>query len=191
VPAWATGGGRPPIRGSCYTDVTAFRRRFPHHTFMKTVYGGLDMKTSRLVALVLAALLAATTTLPAHETRPVVSVETSEDALECAGDGLIHVVADECMHDGGKSAVGDSLEVYCHLGTARFCLSGEECPWREAPASGGDETCSRVGLDAEWMATAWCEEWSGVGYFTCTELGQINLQKRSEADRRRDRGEPD
>ena len=69
-----------------------------------------------------------------------VSVETSEDALECAGDGLIHVVSDECMHDGGNSAVGDSLEVYCHLGTARFCLSGEECPWREAPAGEGDET---------------------------------------------------
>ena len=30
-----------------------------------------------------------------------VSVETSEDALECAGDGLIHVVSDECMHVGG------------------------------------------------------------------------------------------
>ena len=148
------------------------------------------MKTSRIVSLVLAALLAATTTLPAQETRPVVSVETSEDALECAGDGLIHVVSDECMHDGGNSAAGDSLEVYCHLGTARFCLSGEECPWREAPASGG-ETCSRAGLDAEWMATAWCEEWSGFGYLTCTEQGQINLQKRSEADRRRDRGEPD
>ncbi len=120
-----------------------------------------------------------------------VSVETSEDALECAGDGLIHVVSDECMHDGGKSAAGDSLEVYCHLGTARFCLSGEECPWREAPASGGDETCSRAGLDAEWMATAWCEEWSGFGHFACTELGQIKLQKGNEADMRRARGEPD
>ncbi len=150
------------------------------------------MKTSRIVSLVLAALLAATTMLAAQETRPVdVSVETSEDARECVGDGLIHVVSDECMHDGGKSAAGDSLEVYCHLGTARFCLSGEECPWREAPASGGDETCSRAGLDAEWMATAWCEEWSGFGHFACTKLGQINLQQRNEADRRRDRGEPD
>ncbi len=70
------------------------------------------------------------------------------------------------------------MEVYCHLGTARFCLSGEECPWREAPASGGDETCSRAGLDTEWMATAWCEGWSGFDYFACTELGQIKLEKR-------------
>jgi len=107
-----------------------------------------------------------------------VSVETSEYVLECAGDGLIHVVADECMHDGGNSAVGDSLEFYCHLGTARFCLSGEECPWREAPASGGDETCSRAGLDAEWMATAWCEEWSGFDHFACTEPGQIKLSNK-------------
>ena len=149
------------------------------------------MKTSRIVSLVLAALLAATTMLPAQETRPVDSVETSEDALDCAGDGLIHVVSDECMHDGGKSAAGDSLEVYCHLGTARFCLSGEECPWREAPASGGDETCSRAGLDTEWMATAWCEGWSGFHDFACTELGQIKLQKGNEADMRRARGEPD
>ena len=182
------------------------------------------MKTSRIVSLVLAALLAATTTLPAQETRPVdvvdelghmqptpelrveltigrgeeyvgralnEAVDGNEDALECAGDGLIHVVSDECMHDGGKSAAGDSLEVYCHLGTARFCLSGEECPWREAPASGGDETCSRAGLDAEWMATAWCEGWSGFHDFACTELGQIKLQKGNEADMRRARGEPD
>ena len=91
---------------------------------------------------------------------------------------MIHVVSDECMHDGGKSAAGDSLEVYCHLGTARFCLSGEECPWREAPASGGDETCSRAGLDAEWMATAWCEEWSDFDHFACTELGQIKLSNK-------------
>ena len=151
------------------------------------------MKTPRIVVLVLAALLAATTTLPAQENRPVVSVETSEDALECAGDGLIHVVSDECMHDGGKSAPGDSLEVYCHLGTARFCLSGEECPWRggEAPASGGDETCSRAGLDAEWMATAWCEGWSGFHDFACTERGQIKLQKEGRADIPQTCGAPD
>ncbi len=149
------------------------------------------MKTSRIVALVLAALLAATSTLLAQETRPVVSVEKSEDALECAGDGLIHVVSDECMHDGGKSAAGDSLEVYCHLGTARFCLSGEECPWREAPASGGDETCSRAGLDAEWMATAWCDGWSGFHDFACTEQRQIKLQKEARADIPGTCGEPD
>ncbi len=149
------------------------------------------MKTLRIVSLVLAALLAATTTLPAQETRPVVSVETSEDALECAGDGLIYVVPDECMHDGGESAIGDSLEVYCYHGTARFCLSGEECHWRGAPAGVSDETCSRAGLDAEWMASAWCEGWSGFHDFACTEQGQIKLQKEIDADRRQTCGAPD
>ena len=133
------------------------------------------MKTSRIVSLVLAALLAATTTLPAQETPPVVSVE-------CKGDGLINVVADQCMHDGGSSASGDSLEVYCYHGTARFCLSGEECPWRGAPAGVIDETCSRAGLDDEWMATAWCDGWSGFHDFACTERGQIKLPKEGRAD---------
>ncbi len=149
------------------------------------------MKTSRIVSLVLAALLAATTTLPAQETRPVVSGETSEDALKCTGDGLINVVADECMHDGGRSAAGDSLEVYCYHGTARFCLSGEECPWRGAPAGVSDETCSRAGLDDEWMATAWCDGWSGFHDFACTESGKIKLQKEARADIPGSCGAPD
>jgi len=149
------------------------------------------MKTLRIVLLVLGAFLTATTTLPAQETVPVVSLASNADAFQCSGDGLIYVIPDECMHDGGKSAAGDSLEVYCHLGTARFCLSGEECPWRdEAPAGGSDETCSGAGLNGEWMATAWCEGWSGFNQFECTDAGQINLQKRSEADLLRDRDEP-
>ncbi len=149
------------------------------------------MKTSLIASLVLAAFLAATGMLPAQETPTVVTVETSEDALECTGDGLINVVADECMHDGGSSAMGDSLEVYCYHGTARFCLSGEECTWRGAPAGVREETCSRAGLDDEWMATAWCEGWSGFHEFGCTEPGQIKLQKGNETDRRRARDEPD
>ncbi len=148
------------------------------------------MKTSRIVSLVLAALLAATTMLPAQETRSV-DVGTSEDALECAGDGLIHVVADECMHDGGRSAMGDSLEVYCYHGIARFCLSGEECTWRGAPAGVREETCSRAGLDDEWMATAWCDGWSGFHDFACTEQGQIKLQKEARADIPGSCGAPD
>ena len=133
------------------------------------------MKRSRIVSLVLAALMAATTTLPAQETPPVVSVE-------CKGDGLINVVADQCMHDGGSSASGDSLEVYCYHGAARFCLSGEECPWRGAPAGVINETCSRAGLDGEWMATAWCDGWSGFHDFACTEQGRTKLQKEGRAD---------
>jgi hypothetical protein len=52
-------------------DVTAFRHCFPHHTFVEIVYGGSDMEASRIVSFFLVSLLAATTTLPAQETRPV------------------------------------------------------------------------------------------------------------------------
>lgn len=113
----------------------------------------------------------------------------TDDALSCTGDGLIYVVADQCMHDGGSSAAGDSLEIYCHNGTARFCLSGEECRWREAPVGESDATCSNAGLDSEWMASAWCDEWSGFGYFTCSESEQIEFRQRTEAEKRRDREE--
>ncbi|MDH3629376.1 MAG: hypothetical protein OEV00_06370 [Acidobacteriota bacterium] len=135
------------------------------------------MKTSLIASLVLAALLVATGMLTAQETPPVVAVETFEGAFECEGDGLINVIADQCMHDGGESASGDSLEVYCYHGTARFCLSGEECPWRGEPAGVIDETCSRAGLDDEWMATAQCDGWNGYHDFACSESGQIRLQK--------------
>ena len=30
--------------------------------------------------------------------------------LECEGEGRIHTIPDECIHDGGATAMGDSLE---------------------------------------------------------------------------------
>ena len=133
------------------------------------------MKRSQIVSLALAAFLAATTTLYADG-------ESFEGALECEGEGLISVVADQCIHDGGGSASGDSLEVYCYHGVARFCLSGEECTWRGSPAGPREETCSRAGLSDEWMATALCDGWSGFHDFECSEEGQIKLQKEARAD---------
>jgi len=150
------------------------------------------MKTWQFVSLSLVVLLAATLSLPAQESKPVdvaaapdSSASTENEiaaALECEGDGLIHVVSDSCMHDGGSTASGDSLEVYCYHGIARFCLSGEECTWRGSPAGVREETCSRAGLNDEWMASASCEGWSGFHDFACTDEGQIKLQKEARAD---------
>ncbi len=118
------------------------------------------MKRLQIISLVLAAMLAGAA---------AVSAKKAQSPLACKGNGLIHVILDECMHDG------------------------EDCPWRhgESPASGQDATCSRSGLNADWMTTAWCDEWSGFGYFECTDGSEIKLQKRTEAEKRRDRGEPD
>jgi hypothetical protein len=59
-----------------------------------------------------------------------VSRTSASPALRCTGSGLVATVPDDCMDDGGVNGVGDTLEVYCVHKVARFCLSGEDCPWR-------------------------------------------------------------
>jgi WD40 repeat protein len=94
--------------------------------------------------------------------------------LSCSGTGRIHVVPDECIGDGGYSAGGDSLEVYCFNGTARFCLSGESCPWRGSlPSTDNGQTCSRAGLRSDYMANAWCGYWNGHANYHCDSSAQI------------------
>jgi len=94
--------------------------------------------------------------------------------LNCDGDGLIHTVPDGCMHDGGANAGGDSLEVYCYWGIARFCLSGESCQWRSGqPANDDGTTCERAGLGGDYMANAWCDYWNGHADYNCTAAEQI------------------
>ncbi|HYO59554.1 Kelch repeat-containing protein [Archangium sp.] len=94
--------------------------------------------------------------------------------LSCSGAGLVHVIPDGCMHDGGYSAVGDSLEVYCFNGIARFCLSGEGCPWRRSlPSADDGQTCSLSGLSSDYMANAWCSYWNGRPNYYCNSSGQI------------------
>jgi hypothetical protein len=94
------------------------------------------------------------------------------DSLACSGEGLIYVVPDECINDGGFSAGGDSLELYCCADTVRFCLSGEACPWREGCVD-QDTTCSRAGLESDYLANAWCSEWQGHFDYFCSPEGRI------------------
>ncbi len=89
-------------------------------------------------------------------------------SLSCSGEGLIHTIPDGCINDGGGSAGGDSLQVYCRNGIARFCLSGESCAWRSGAASSTDfRSCSRSGLGSDYMANAWCSHWNGHENYYC------------------------
>ncbi len=112
------------------------------------------------------------------------TVSRAPDAadLSCSGTGRIGTVPDECMDDGGANAVGDSLEVYCFHHVARFCLSGEACPWRsKLPSSDDGETCSRAGIGddpqgPDFMVHAWCQEWRSHAWTYCGADGQVYFQ---------------
>jgi len=84
----------------------------------------------------------------------------------CTGNGLVHTINNTCMTDYGTTSPSDNLEVYCCDGIARFCLSGEACPWR-----GGcvvtDETCSDAGLPTDVMADATCQRWRFISTYSC------------------------
>jgi hypothetical protein len=90
------------------------------------------------------------------------------ESLACTGSGLIHVISDGCINDGGGSSGGDAVQVYCVNNIARFCLSGEACPWRSSPTFDDGSTCERSGLGSDYMANAWCEQWNGYGNYYCT-----------------------
>lgn len=92
----------------------------------------------------------------------------------CSGEGLIYEVTNLCLDDGGLSVSDDLLEVYCCGGVKRFCLSGEECPWRAGCANDA-ATCSRAGLapGTDWMAVINCCEWGGPRDFYCSEDRQV------------------
>jgi hypothetical protein len=104
--------------------------------------------------------------------------------LACTGSGLVATIPDACMDDGGSTGVGDSLEVYCFHDKARFCLSGEACPWRaHLPASDDGRTCSHAGIggpqgdasDPDFMAHTWCQEWKDQTGLRCSPAGQIRF----------------
>lgn len=110
----------------------------------------------------------------------------ASDDLRCDGDGSIATIPDECMDDGGKNGVGDALEVYCVNGTARFCLSGERCPWRGgAPTTDDGKTCARAGLGTatpesdqyglDFMAHATCSEYAQHEWYYCDAAGQMHF----------------
>jgi hypothetical protein len=88
------------------------------------------------------------------------------------GSGLVHVISDGCMNDGGVSNQGDSLLIYCCDSTVRVCLSGEACPWGGGCGTTAT-TCSRSGLPNDYMANAGCEQWRGRGNYYCSPTGEI------------------
>ena len=93
-------------------------------------------------------------------------------SLSCSGNGLIHTISDGCIDDGGGSAGGDALQVFCCYGIARFCLSGESCPWRNGCVQ-TNATCSHAGLGSDYMANAWCSYWNGYANYYCKSNGQV------------------
>lgn len=96
----------------------------------------------------------------------------------CQGSGLIFAsVGDECIDDGGVSATGDALEVYCVNDIARFCLSGETCPWRDGVTTSDAVTCSTAGLSTTYFASArdTCGEWESHQRICCSATGQVSF----------------
>lgn len=92
--------------------------------------------------------------------------------ITCNGNGHIQTIPDGCINDGGMSAGGDALQVFCCFGIARFCLSGEACPWRNGCVESND-TCSRAGLGSDFMADAFCGSFEGHQHFYCNSQNQI------------------
>ena len=92
--------------------------------------------------------------------------------ITCSGNGHIQTIPDGCINDGGGSAGGDTLQIFCCSGIARFCLSGEACPWRDGCVETND-TCSRAGLGSDYMANAFCSYYKGHANYYCNTDKQI------------------
>lgn len=63
------------------------------------------------------------------------------DSVECVGEGLIHITNNGALNDSGNTRTDDDMEIYCRKGIARFCLSGENCPWRTNIAAADGLVC--------------------------------------------------
>jgi hypothetical protein len=93
----------------------------------------------------------------------------SGGAYCCTGTGQIATIGNTCLTDFGSTGSSDSMEIYCCGGIARFCLSGEACPWRAGcGATTTTATCSRSGLASDLMATATCQLWHGQTTYSCS-----------------------
>jgi len=93
----------------------------------------------------------------------------SGGAYCCTGTGQIATIGNTCLNDFGSTSSSDSMEIYCCNGIARFCLSGEACPWRAGcGATTTTATCSRSGLSSDLMATATCQLWHGQTTYSCS-----------------------
>ena len=94
-------------------------------------------------------------------------------SLACTGSGVIHTVGNTCLDDYGATGGSDTLQVYCVAGVARFCLSGEACPWRAGGATSAAVTCSRAGLATDAMGRATCERWNSRSNYSCDAMGRV------------------
>ncbi|MEI8249149.1 MAG: hypothetical protein WCG07_01485, partial [Candidatus Taylorbacteria bacterium] len=102
-------------------------------------------------------------------------------STECTGSGLVHVIPDAEMNDNGRSGGNDSMEIYCRNGVARWCLSGESCPWRSNIASADSKVCSASGLNTGnhdpsntsmiLMTSAWGDLWQPYTVYYCSTDG--------------------
>ena len=94
-------------------------------------------------------------------------------SLACTGSGVIRTIGNECLDDFGQSAGSDTLQVYCVAGVARFCLSGEACPWRAGTTTTAAVTCSRAGLASDLMGRATCDRWNSRSAYACDAMGRV------------------
>ena len=115
------------------------------------------------------------------------SIGSSSDLLTCDGSGLFDTVpggsdanGEYKMSDNGRSAGGDSLEIYCQDGKSRFCLSGEQCPWRNNGTSTDEVTCSTAGLSQSDMATV--TDWKGLSFVVNCQDGVVSINAPESRD---------
>ena len=96
----------------------------------------------------------------------------------CTGSGRIATLEDDCIDDGGDGESGDTLEIFCVAGIARFCLSHETCPWRSELTTPDELTCDSGGLSSVYMANTirGCAGWEGHHLFCCSEDGRVGLR---------------
>lgn len=100
------------------------------------------------------------------------------EAPRCQGTGQIWTsLEDDCIDDGGSSGAGDVLEVYCVDDVARFCLSHEDCPWRDGTIVAPDVTCSTAGLESTYMANTinGCAGFEQRDLYCCSPEGHIRF----------------
>ena len=94
-------------------------------------------------------------------------------SLACTGTGMVYEISNDCLVDYGTTAGGDSLQVYCVDGIARFCLSREACPWRAGTTTTAAVTCTRSGLASDAIGTASCQQWRGHNNYSCDLSGRV------------------
>lgn len=106
------------------------------------------------------------------------------DPVECVGEGLIHVANNGGVEDSGNNRTDDDFETYCRKGVARFCVSGENCPWRTGIRSADNLVCAS---NMNWDSNAAKNPqnstqyqlahvqtgngWRGYNYFFCSKDG--------------------